>query len=53
MALQIKKLRLEIQKEAPVSGPVNLKTYNTNLKANIKSINTNVLANVKSLNTNV
>jgi len=37
----------------PVSGPVNLKSYNTNLKANIKSINTNLIANVKSLNTNV
>lgn len=34
------------------SGPANLKTYNTNLKANIKSINTNLIANVKSLNTN-
>ena len=36
-----------------VSGPANVKTYNTNLKANIKSINTNLIANVKSLNTNV
>jgi hypothetical protein len=36
-----------------VSGPANLKSYNTNLKANIKSINTNLIANVKSLNTNV
>jgi hypothetical protein len=36
-----------------VSGPANLKSYNTNLKANIKSINTNVIANVKSLDTNV
>lgn len=36
-----------------VSGPTNLKSYNTNLKANIKSINTNLIANVKSLNTNV
>lgn len=35
------------------SGPANLKSYNTNLKANIKSINTNPIANVKSLNTNV
>jgi len=35
-----------------VSGPANLKSYNTNLKANIKSINTNLIANVKSLNTN-
>jgi hypothetical protein len=35
------------------SGPANLKSYNTNLKANIKSINTNVIANVKSLNTNI
>lgn len=37
----------------PPSGPANLKTYNTNVKANIKSINTNILANIKSLNTNV
>lgn len=37
----------------PASGPSNLKTYNTNLKANIKTINTNPIANVKSLNTNV
>lgn len=36
-----------------VSGPANLKSYNTNLKANIKTINTNPIANVKSLNTNV
>lgn len=36
-----------------VAGPVNLKTYDTNIKANIKSINTNLIANVKSLNTNV
>lgn len=37
----------------PDSGPANLKSYNTNLKANIKTINTNPIANVKSLNTNV
>lgn len=37
----------------PASGPANLKSYNTNLKANIKSINTNLIANIKSLNTNV
>jgi hypothetical protein len=35
------------------SGPANLKSYNTNLKANIKSINTNLIANIKSLNTNI
>jgi len=35
------------------SGPANLKSYNTNLKANIKSINTNPIANTKSLNTNI
>lgn len=35
------------------SGPANLKSYNTNLKANIKSINTNLIANVKSLDTNI
>lgn len=33
------------------SGPINLKTYNTNLKANIKSINTVLLANIKKVNT--
>lgn len=38
--------------ELAASGPANLKSYNTNLKANIKSINTNLIANVKSLNTN-
>ena len=37
----------------PVSGPTNVKSYNTNLKANIKTINTNPIANVKSLDTNV
>jgi len=36
-----------------VSGPANLKSLNTNLKANIKSYNTNLIANVKSINTNV
>jgi len=34
------------------SGPANLKSLDTNLKANIKSYNTNVIANVKSINTN-
>lgn len=38
---------------SPASGPANLKSYNTNLKANIKSVNTNLFANVKSLNTNI
>jgi hypothetical protein len=39
---------------APVSasGPTNLKSLNTNVKANIKSYNTNVIANVKSINGN-
>lgn len=36
----------------PVSGPSNVKTYNTNTLANIKTINTNAIANVKTLNTN-
>ena len=36
-----------------VSGPTNLKSFNTNVKANIKSYNTNVIANVKSVNTNI
>ena len=35
------------------SGPANLKSLNTNLKANINSYNTNLIANVKSINTNV
>lgn len=39
--------------EVAASGPANLKSYNTNVKANIKSINTNPIANIKSLNTNV
>ena len=34
-----------------VSGPTNLKSLNTNLKANIKTINGNPIANVKSYNT--
>lgn len=38
--------------DVAASGPANLKSYNTNLKANIKSINTNLIANVKTLNTN-
>ena len=35
------------------TGPANLKSLDTNLKANIKSYNTNLIANVKSINTNV
>lgn len=35
------------------SGPANMKSYNTNLKANIKSIDTNLIANIKSFDTNV
>lgn len=34
------------------SGPANLKSLDTNLKANIKSINTNLIANVKTFDTN-
>lgn len=34
------------------SGPANLKSLDTNVKANIKSYNTNVIANIKSINTN-
>ncbi len=34
------------------SGPTNLKSLDTNVKANIKSYNTNVIANIKSINTN-
>ncbi len=34
------------------SGPTNLKSLDTNLKANVKTINTNPIANVKSVNTN-
>lgn len=37
---------------AGASGPANLKSLDTNVKANIKSYNTNVLANIKSINTN-
>ena len=35
------------------SGPANLKSLDTNIKANIKSYNTNILSNIKSINTNV
>lgn len=38
--------------QPPVSGPANVKTYNTNPAANIKTIDTNPIGNVKSLNTN-
>lgn len=34
------------------TGPANLKTYNTNVKANIKTMNTNPFANVKTFDTN-
>jgi len=34
------------------SGPSNLKSLDTNLKANIKSYNTNLIANIKSIDTN-
>lgn len=34
------------------SGPANLKSLDTNVKANIKSYNTNLLANIKSIDTN-
>ncbi|MFZ2125844.1 MAG: right-handed parallel beta-helix repeat-containing protein [Candidatus Saccharimonadales bacterium] len=34
----------------PILGPINLKSYNTNLKSNIKSVNGNLIANVKSIN---
>ena len=37
---------------AVASGPANLKSLDTNVKANIKSYNTNVLANIKSIDTN-
>ncbi|MFZ2125845.1 MAG: hypothetical protein WA087_02100 [Candidatus Saccharimonadales bacterium] len=35
---------------ALILGPINLKSYNTNLKSNIKSVNGNLIANVKSIN---
>lgn len=35
------------------SGPSNLKSLDTNVKANIKSYNTNLIANIKSINTNI
>jgi hypothetical protein len=41
-----------VQYPFAASGPTNLKSLNTNVKANIKSYNTNVIANVKSINTN-
>ncbi len=34
------------------SGPTNLKSLDTNVKANIKSYNTNPIANIKSINGN-
>ncbi len=39
---------------APVaaSGPTNLKSLDTNVKANIKSYNGNLLANIKSIDGN-
>lgn len=43
---------LEVRELSAASGPANLKSYNTNVKANIKSIDTNVLANIKKLDTN-
>jgi hypothetical protein len=45
--------KLVVTHAAAASGPANLKSLNTNLKANIKSYNTNLIANVKSINTNV
>lgn len=42
----------DVPSTCTVSGPANLKTYNTNAKANIKTINTNAIANVKTLDTN-
>lgn len=38
---------------AAASGPANLKSLDTNLKANIKSYNGNLIANIKSIDTNV
>lgn len=43
---------LAIEVKALVSGPANLKSRDTNLKANIKTIDSNPIANVKSLDTN-
>ena len=45
-------IQVDVYYTEAVSGPANLKTYNTNAKANIKTINTNPIANVKTLNTN-
>jgi len=44
--------KLVVTHAAAASGPANLKSLNTNLKANIKSYNTNLIANIKSINTN-
>lgn len=38
--------------QSVASGPTNLKSLDTNVKANIKSYNTNLIANIKSINTN-
>ena len=35
------------------SGPANLKSLDSNLKANIKSYNSNLIANIKSIDSNV
>lgn len=43
----------EVTYTAGASGPANLKSLDTNLKANIKSYNTNLIANIKSIDTNV
>ncbi len=42
----------DVPNTCTASGPTNLKSLDTNLKANIKSYNTNLIANVKSINTN-
>ncbi len=45
-------IRITIYYTAGASGPTNLKSLDTNVKANIKSYNTNPIANIKSINTN-
>jgi len=51
-AINVPVFATDVPSTCAVSGPANLKTYNTNEKANIKTMNTNPLANVKTFDTN-
>lgn len=48
---QVNTVKMTVYYTEPPSGPTNLKTRDTNLKANIKSIDSNLIANVKSVDT--